>query len=137
MTDDTGRPAAPDDDEYEQMLLLEDLESLAEEMDEVGVTDLAEVRRWLAVGAADAEAGVPGAADRAGLEAIARPDGRSRRHLAGRTCHPHPRPARADGLDGRVLSDEWSVVGGRVAVPLTASHRRNPVRQNAALIAQR
>ena len=72
MPDESARPAAPDDGEYEQMLLLEDLESLAEEMDEVGVTDLAEVRRWLAVATADAQAGVPGAADRAGLEAIAR-----------------------------------------------------------------
>ena len=71
MTDESA-PPVPDDDEYEQMLLLEDLESLAEEMDEVGVTDLAEVRRWLAVDATDAQAGVPGAADRAGLEAIAR-----------------------------------------------------------------
>jgi len=72
MTDESARPAAPDDDEYEQMLLLEDLESLAEEMDEVGVTDLAEVRRWLSGDTTDPQAGVPGAADRAGLEAIAR-----------------------------------------------------------------
>jgi hypothetical protein len=72
MSDETGHPTAPDDDEYAQMLLLEDLESLAEEMDEVGVADLAEVRRWLAVDTTDVQAGVPGAADRAGLEAIAR-----------------------------------------------------------------
>ena len=72
MSDDTGRPAAPDGDEYEQMLLLEDLESLAEEMDEVGVSDLAEVQRWLSGDTTDPQAGVPGAADRAGLEAIVR-----------------------------------------------------------------
>jgi hypothetical protein len=71
MTDESA-PPVPDDDEYAQMLLLEDLESLAEEMDEVGVTDMAEVRRWLAVATTDVQAGVPGAADRAGLEAIAR-----------------------------------------------------------------
>jgi hypothetical protein len=71
MSDESGRPAAPDD-EYAQMLLLEDLESLAEEMDEVGVTDLAAVRRWLSGDTTDPQAGVPGAADRAGLETIAR-----------------------------------------------------------------
>ena len=43
MTDD---PEA-DDAEYDQMLVLEDLESLAEEMDEVGVTDRDQARRWL------------------------------------------------------------------------------------------
>jgi hypothetical protein len=72
MTDESAHRAAPDDDEYAQMLLLEDLESLAEEMDEVGVTDVAEVRRWLSGDTTDPQAGVPGAADRAGLEAIAR-----------------------------------------------------------------
>jgi hypothetical protein len=71
MSDESGRRAAPDD-EYAQMLLLEDLESLAEEMDEVGVTDLAEVQRWLSGDTIDPAAGVPGAADRAGLEAIVR-----------------------------------------------------------------
>jgi hypothetical protein len=58
-----------DDSEYEQMLLLEDLESLAEEMDEIGVRDRAEVDRWLAEAAAGTP-GVPGAADAAALESI-------------------------------------------------------------------
>ncbi|HMA34539.1 MAG TPA: hypothetical protein VKY74_08660 [Chloroflexia bacterium] len=62
------KPTAADD--YEQMLLLEDLESLAEEMDEVGVADIAEVRRWLAQPRTDAQLGVPSAADQAALQSI-------------------------------------------------------------------
>ena len=33
MSDESGRPAAPDEDEYAQMLLLEDLESLQAELE--------------------------------------------------------------------------------------------------------
>lgn len=56
--------------EYEQMLLLEDLESLAEEMDEAGVADRAEVQRWLTQPRTDAALGVPSAADTAALKSI-------------------------------------------------------------------
>lgn len=66
MTDD---PEA-DDAEYDQMLVLEDLESLAEEMDEVGVTDRDQARRWLRPPGGPAQAGVPSAADEAALHAI-------------------------------------------------------------------
>ena len=66
MTDD---PEA-DDAEYDQMLVLEGLESLAEEMDEVGVTDRDQVRRWLRPPGGPAQAGVPSAADEAALYAI-------------------------------------------------------------------
>lgn len=65
MTDETSNS-----EEYEQMLLLEDLESLAEEMDEVGVADVAEVKRWLAVSHQGGQEGIPGAADEAALRAI-------------------------------------------------------------------
>jgi len=56
--------------EYEQMLLLDDLESLREEMEEVGVADLEEVRRWLDMPAADRAHGTVGRADLAALRAI-------------------------------------------------------------------
>ena len=60
----------PTPEEYEQMMLLEDLESLHEEMEEIGVSDLAEVRRWLDLPAADRAGGAPSRADRAALQAI-------------------------------------------------------------------
>lgn len=56
--------------DYNQMLLLEDLESLAEEMDEVGVRDVDAVRRWLAVPRSDEQVGVPTVADEAALKSI-------------------------------------------------------------------
>jgi len=56
--------------EYDQLLLLEDLESLAEEMDEVGVRDVDEVRRWLALPQSDDQGGVPLVADRVALKSI-------------------------------------------------------------------
>ncbi len=56
--------------EYDQMLLLEDLESLAEEMDEVGVRDVDAVRRWLATPRSDEQVGVPTVADEVALKAI-------------------------------------------------------------------
>jgi hypothetical protein len=62
----------PTPQEYEQMLLLEDLESLYEEMDEIGVADLEEVRRWLDPPASDRAGGTPSGADRAALTAIRR-----------------------------------------------------------------
>jgi hypothetical protein len=52
---------------YDRMLLLEDLESLREEMEELGVTNLAEVRRWLDAPPADR---VHGAVPRADLVAL-------------------------------------------------------------------
>ena len=57
-------------EEYEQMLLLEDLESLREEMEEIGVANLEEVRRWLDMPAADRAPGTIGRADLAALRAI-------------------------------------------------------------------
>jgi hypothetical protein len=66
MPDDTEA----DDPEYDQMLALEDLESLAEEMDEVGVTDRDQARGWLRPPGGPAQAGVPSAADEAALRAI-------------------------------------------------------------------
>lgn len=62
--------AAQPPSEYDQLLLLEDLESLAEEMDEVGVRTLDEVRRWLTMPRTDAHLGVPAAADEVALKAI-------------------------------------------------------------------
>ena len=56
--------------EYERMLLLEDLESLAEEMDEIGVRNVEEVQRWLAQPRAAEVVGVPSAADEAALKSI-------------------------------------------------------------------
>lgn len=56
--------------DYDQMLLLEDLESLAEEMDEVGVRDVDEVRRWLATPRRDEQVGVPSVADEVALKSI-------------------------------------------------------------------
>lgn len=64
MTDDT------DAGEYDQMMLLEDLESLREEMEEVGVTNLEEVRRWLGPPHTDRAHGVVARADVAALRAI-------------------------------------------------------------------
>src|SRR5438552_834934 len=66
--DMSDEQAAPSD--YEQMLLLEDLESLAEEMDEIGVRDIGEVRRWLAQPRGAHALGVPPAADEAALKSI-------------------------------------------------------------------
>jgi hypothetical protein len=40
-----GRDAAPDAKEYEEMLLLERLESLREEMEELGIQSLADLER--------------------------------------------------------------------------------------------
>ena len=60
----------PTPEEYEQMMLLEDLESLHEEMEEIGVGDLAEVRRWLDMPAADRTGGAPSQADRTALQTI-------------------------------------------------------------------
>lgn len=60
----------PTPEEYEQMMLLEDLESLYEEMEEIGVGDLAEVRRWLDMPAADRAGGAPSQADHAALRTI-------------------------------------------------------------------
>ncbi|HUS17475.1 MAG TPA: hypothetical protein VM536_20960 [Chloroflexia bacterium] len=65
MADDRATPS-----DYDQMLLLEDLESLAEEMDEVGVADIEEVRHWLATPASDIQAGVPPVADQVALKSI-------------------------------------------------------------------
>jgi hypothetical protein len=62
--------AKDDSDEYSEMLLLEDLESLAEEMDEIGVRDIDEVRRWLAVPRTDQQAGTPPVADEVALKSI-------------------------------------------------------------------
>ncbi len=64
---DTTRPAG---DRYERLLELEDLESLAEEMDEIGVQDVAEVRRWLAQPRDSRAVGAPPAADTAALRSI-------------------------------------------------------------------
>ncbi len=64
-----GNPEGPRG-EYDRMLLLEDLESLAEEMDEVGVRDLAEVRHWLATPRSDEQVGVPTVADEVALKSI-------------------------------------------------------------------
>ena len=55
---------------YDRMLLLEDLESLREEMEELGVTNLAEVRRWLDVPPADRAHGVAPRADLVALRSI-------------------------------------------------------------------
>ena len=62
--------AEPADGQYAQMLLLEDLESLREEMEEVGVRDREEVRRWLDAPPADRAAGTPSRAELAALRAI-------------------------------------------------------------------
>jgi hypothetical protein len=64
MTDDTEAG------EYDRMLLLEDLESLREEMEEVGVTNLEEVRRWLDAPAADRAHGSVPRADLVALRSI-------------------------------------------------------------------
>ncbi|MGI8587856.1 MAG: hypothetical protein ACR2M0_09245 [Chloroflexia bacterium] len=56
--------------EYEKTLLLEDMESLAEEMDEIGVAGSYEVMRWLAVPRTDERLGVPGTADEVALKTI-------------------------------------------------------------------
>lgn len=64
MTDETG----PGD--YDRMLLLEDLESLREEMEEVGVTNLEEVRRWLDAPHADRAHGTIPRADLVALRSI-------------------------------------------------------------------
>jgi len=56
--------------EYDRMLLLEDLESLREEMEEIGVTNLAEVRRWLDAPHADRAHGSIQRADLVALRAI-------------------------------------------------------------------
>jgi hypothetical protein len=56
--------------EYDRMLLLEDLESLREEMEEIGVTNLEEVRRWLDAPPADRAHGTVQRADLVALRAI-------------------------------------------------------------------
>ncbi len=56
--------------EYEKALLLEGMESLAEEMDEVGVAGSDEVMRWLATPRTDERLGVPSAADEVALKTI-------------------------------------------------------------------
>jgi hypothetical protein len=57
-------------DEYDRMLLLEDLESLREEMEEVGVTNLEEVRRWLDAPPADRAHGAIPRSDLVALRSI-------------------------------------------------------------------
>jgi hypothetical protein len=52
------------------MLLLEDLESLREEMEEVGVTNLEEVRRWLDAPPADRAHGTIPHSDLVALRSI-------------------------------------------------------------------
>ena len=64
MTDETRSG------EYDRMLLLEDLESLREEMEEIGVTNLEEVRRWLDAPPADRAHGMVQRADLVALRAI-------------------------------------------------------------------
>jgi hypothetical protein len=56
--------------DYEGMLLLEGLESLREEMEEVGVTNLEEVRRWLDAPHADRAHSTIARADLVALRAI-------------------------------------------------------------------
>jgi hypothetical protein len=68
MSDD-DQPA-PAGSEYERMLLLDDLESLREEMEEVGVSDLEQVRRWLHPSASDRAGGTMAQADTVALRAI-------------------------------------------------------------------
>src|SRR4051794_39485258 len=57
-------------DNYSATLLLEDLESLREQMDEAGVDNMDQVRRWLDQPLTDQAVGVPSAADRANLFAV-------------------------------------------------------------------
>jgi hypothetical protein len=64
MSDETGTG------EYDRMLLLEDLESLREEMEEIGVSNLEEVRRWLDAPPTDRAHGTVARADLAALRSI-------------------------------------------------------------------